>query len=277
MRIHMRGPDGTVYPMSGVYREVVRPKRLVFSSGALDAQGVPLFEVLTAVTLAERQGQTELTLEASVLRETAAGGRHLDGMEEGWNQTLDRLIEAVTATAQGVKGFVITRTFEAPRERVWKAFTELERLKRWWGPKGCSMQSARLDLRPGGLFHYGMRSPDGHDLWGRFQYREIAAPERLVFVVAFTDAQANPTRHPLSPTWPLEVLNTMTLAEHEGRTTIMLHGIPLDASAEEQRTFEAGRESMHQGFTGTLDQLADYLAREAGEGAPGDEVRLKAA
>jgi uncharacterized protein YndB with AHSA1/START domain len=95
MRIHMRAPDGTVYPMTGVYREIVEPERLVVSSGALDEQGKPLFEVLTTATFADHGGKTELTLRARVVKETPAAAPHLAGMEEGWNQTLDRLVEEV--------------------------------------------------------------------------------------------------------------------------------------------------------------------------------------
>jgi uncharacterized protein YndB with AHSA1/START domain len=138
---------------------------------------------------------------------------------------------------------------------VWKAFTESERLMHWWGPKGFTMRVARLDLRPGGVFHHGLRSPDGRDMWGKFVYREIVAPERLVFVVSFTDEKGNLVRHPLSPTWPLEVLNTMTL--HDGKTTLTLRAVPINATEEERKTFEAGRGSLKQGFTGTLDQLAE--------------------
>lgn len=91
IRIHMRGPDGTVYPMTGVYREVVPPERLVFTSSALDEKGNPLFEVLNTVTFTEQAGKTTLTLEARVLTSTAAGAPYLSGMEPGWTQTLDRL------------------------------------------------------------------------------------------------------------------------------------------------------------------------------------------
>jgi uncharacterized protein YndB with AHSA1/START domain len=157
--------------------------------------------------------------------------------------------------------FVITRVFDAPRDLVWKAFTERERLIRWWGPKGFTMQAAKLDLRPGGVFHYSMRSPDGRDMWGKFVYREIVAPERLVFINSFSDAEGNLTRHPMSPTWPLEVLNTVTLSEHDRKTTLSLRGIPINATEEERKTFEAGHQSMQQGFKGTLDQLAEYLAK----------------
>ncbi len=69
--------------------------------------------------------------------------------------------------------FVISRTFDAPRELVWKAFTEPERLKQWWGPKGFKVQFSQMDFRPGGVYHYCLRSPDGKEIWGKFSYRQI--------------------------------------------------------------------------------------------------------
>ena len=155
---------------------------------------------------------------------------------------------------------VISRAFDAPRERVWRAFTESAHLINWWGPKGFPIHVNTLDFRPGGLFHYKMTAPNGHEMWGRFVYREIDPTERLVFVVSFTGETANPARHPMSATWPLEVINTMTLVEHDGKTTLTLSGGPINATEEEIDTFLGGRESMQKGFVGTFDNLADYLA-----------------
>jgi len=166
---------------------------------------------------------------------------------------------AATQRAEGM--FEITRVFDAPRELVFKAWTEPERLERWWWPKGFTMRECRLDLRPGGVFQYCLRSPDGHDMWGKFVFREIAKPERLVFIVSFCDEAGNPVRHPLSPDWPLEVLSTVTFSEHGGRTTVTIQWVPVNATESERKTFEAGRDSMQQGFTGTFDQLTDYLAK----------------
>jgi uncharacterized protein YndB with AHSA1/START domain len=162
------------------------------------------------------------------------------------------------------KEFTITRVFDAPRELVWKAWTDPARLAQWWGPKGFTMLACEIDLRPGGLCHYGTRSPQGFEMWGKFVYREIEPPERLVFVVSFSDKERNTLRHFASATWPLEVLNTTVLAEHDGKTTMTLTGVPINASDEERKTFAAGFSSMQQGFTGTLDQLAEYLAQLAG-------------
>jgi uncharacterized protein YndB with AHSA1/START domain len=157
--------------------------------------------------------------------------------------------------------FSITRTFDAPRELVWKAFSEAERLAQWWGPKGGKIRVAKLEFRPGGIFHYAMGLPNGGEMWGRFIYREVVAPERLVYVNSFSDANGGVTRAPMNANFPLEVLNNLTFAESAGKTLLTIRGQPLDASAEELQTFKGFFPSMQKGFGGTLDQLAEYLAK----------------
>jgi len=157
--------------------------------------------------------------------------------------------------------FVISRMFNASRAKVWRAWTERARLMQWFGPKGFKMPAAKIDFRPGGTFHYCMEAPNGDELWGKFVYREIVAPERIVFVSSFSDEDGGLTRHPLSSDWPLEMLSTITFEERNGRTTVTVWWVPLNATDAEHKTFEAGRASMEQGWSGTMDQLADYLAK----------------
>lgn len=156
--------------------------------------------------------------------------------------------------------FVVTRTVNAPIQLVWDVYTKAEHLGNWWGPKGFKIHVSKLELKPNGIFHYYMETPDGHRMWGKFVYHEIVAPEKLVFVNSFSDENGNSTRHPMSPTWPLEVYNVLTLEEKDGKTTINLRGKPYNASEEEIKTFEDGFSSMQQGFKGTLDHLEEYLA-----------------
>jgi uncharacterized protein YndB with AHSA1/START domain len=96
MRIDMRAPDGTVYPMTATFREVVPPEKIVFISAALDQNGAPMFEILNTVTFADEHGKTRVTLHAQVLNAGPQAPMHLAGMEMGWNQTLDRLGAFVT-------------------------------------------------------------------------------------------------------------------------------------------------------------------------------------
>jgi uncharacterized protein YndB with AHSA1/START domain len=158
--------------------------------------------------------------------------------------------------------FVITRVFDAPRDLVWKAWTEPARLRHWWGPKGFKVHHCRVDLRPGGLFHYGMKASDGSDMWGRFVYREIVAPEKLVFIVSFSDKDGGISRHPSSPGWPLEMLSTVLFEEQGGKTRITVKWSPHSANEAERKIFRDGKPSMQQGWSGTFEQFTDYLARQ---------------
>ncbi len=92
IRIDMRGPDGVIYPMKGVFHEIVEPERLVFTSSALeDEKGNPQVAVLTTVTFAEHNGKTKLTLQAVVVKSGPAAAEALAGMEQGWRESLGRL------------------------------------------------------------------------------------------------------------------------------------------------------------------------------------------
>jgi uncharacterized protein YndB with AHSA1/START domain len=158
--------------------------------------------------------------------------------------------------------FITSRVFPVPRERLWACFTDAERMKRWWGPKGFTVIAATMDLRPGGSFHYGMKAPDGNIMWGKFVYREIVAPERIAFLNMFSDEAGGITRHPFHATWPLQLLTVFAFDELPGsKSKFTLHWSPFEASEEERKTFATGHDSMAQGWGGTLDQLEAYLAK----------------
>lgn len=161
------------------------------------------------------------------------------------------------------KELVITRAYEAPRALVWRAFASGDALARWWGPKGFAVTVLGFEFRPGGAFHYRMDGPNGFTMWARFIYREIAEPERIVFVNAFSDEAGGLARAPFfDGTWPFEVLTTITLSEQGGTTTVTLRSHPIDATDVEVATFESNLESMRQGFGNAFDQLADYLVKD---------------
>jgi uncharacterized protein YndB with AHSA1/START domain len=166
------------------------------------------------------------------------------------------------ATTTKSPDFVISRELDAPRELVWKCFTDPERMKQWWGPKGFTVLASKMDLRVGGTYLYGMKAPNGAPMWGKFTYREIVPPERLVFINSFSDEKGGVTRHPGAPTWPLEMVSTFTFEELPGgKTKFTVRWATHNASAEEEKTFDSGRNSMTQGWSGTIEQLEAYLAK----------------
>ncbi len=159
------------------------------------------------------------------------------------------------------KDFVISRVFDAPRDLVWKAWTEADRLKDWFGPKGVTIPVCSMDLRPGGVCHYAMRMPNGQEMWGKWTFREIAAPEKLVLISSFSDANGGITRHPMAPTWPLETLSTTTFVEEGGKTKLTITWSPYNATDMEVATFNASHAGMTQGWAGTMEQLTAYFAK----------------
>jgi uncharacterized protein YndB with AHSA1/START domain len=252
----MRGPDGAEYPNESTFIEVKKPERIVYKHGGHKKGGASVsFE--STWTFMERGGKTEVTIRM-VFPSAEERNRVATefGAVEGGNQTLGRLADYAVSGGD----FLITRLFDAPRDLVWKAWTTKEHLHRWWGPKGFTVLSGEIDLKPDGVFLYGMRAPDGKEMWGKWVLREIKAPERLVLVSSFSDAKGGLTRHPFNPDWPRETLSVMTLAEQGGKTLLTLRWKPLDATPTEQKAFDDGYASMNGGWTGTFEQLAAYLA-----------------
>ncbi len=151
----------------------------------------------------------------------------------------------------------ITRVLDAPRSLVFQAWTQPERVKRWWGPKTFTTPVGEIDLRPGGVFRTCMRSPEGQEFWSRGTYREIVEPERIVCTDSFADEQGNvvsPEHYGMSPEWPVEALVTVTLADEAGKTRLTLEHSPLPPGRE--------RDLCRQGWEESFDKLADYLAEE---------------
>jgi len=139
---------------------------------------------------------------------------------------------------------VITRIFNAPRELVFKAWTDPNHLVHWMGPRGFKSTVEHSDPRAGGGYRIHMLGPDGDDHWTQGVFREIVEPERLVMAGSWADAQGNPT----SP----ETLLTIMFEEHDGKTTLTLHQAVFESVSE--------RDSHRGGWNSTLDRLAEYLA-----------------
>jgi len=237
IRIHMRGPDGTVYPMTGVYQEIVEPERLVFTSAALDESGKPLFEVLNTVAFVEHDGTTKLTVRARVVKSTAGAAPYLAGMEAGWTQSLERLGVHLAGTAD--REIVATRVVDAPREHVFEMFTDRQHVARWWGPKGFTSTIDEMDVRPGGVWRFVMHGPDGTDYKNKIVYDEIARPERLVY----------------THTGGAQFQATATFTSY-GEKTVLAMRMLFESSRERDRVVK--KFGAIEGLSQTLDRLEAY-------------------
>ena len=149
---------------------------------------------------------------------------------------------------------VITRVFDAPRELVWKTWTDPERVKRWCGPAGFTAPVCEIDLRVGGVNLYCMRSPDGQDYWSTGIYREIVPPERIVATDSFADEKGNvvPASHyGMGPDFPTELLVTVTFEDQDGKTKMTLWhaGMPEGQMSE----------MVAAGWNESFDKLAETL------------------
>lgn len=156
--------------------------------------------------------------------------------------------------------FFISRVFDAPRELVFDAWTQQEHLTKWFAPKGFDILGGTLDLRVGGIYHYGLRTPDGQEMWGKWVFQEIKRPEKLVVIASFSDRDGGITVHPGNPNWPKQILSTTTFEAQGHRTLLTVLWTPYEASELERKTFIAGKSSMQQGWGGTLELLETYLA-----------------
>jgi len=253
-RFMMHGPDGTDWPNIVTFIEVERPARLIYLHG--DDREPDMFHV--TVTFENVAGKTKLTMRSLFKTKEARDfvvEKH--GAVEGMQQTLGRL----TQYLREMPDFVVTRLLNAPRNLVWKAWTETDALARWWGPKGFGLSILKHEMKPGGHFHYGMKTPDGMSLWGRFVYREITPPDRLTYVSSFADERGELAVNPWLPDFPLELSNVLTLAEENGRTRLMLVASPIEANEAQVAAFVGLHASMQGGYAGTFEQLEAYLAK----------------
>lgn len=209
----MHGPDGSDYPSHSVFLEVVKPERLVYTLGGRK-EGGPSVGFEQTVTFEELGAKTRVTMR-QVYPSAAERDRVVKQFNaiEGGHQTLDRLGEKLAEMASG-RELVITRVFDAPREIVFKAWIEVDRLTRWWGPKGFTNPVCEVDPRPGGAMRIHMRAPDGTVYPMSGVFHEIDEPERLVFTASALDAKGDPL---------FEQLTTVTFAEHAGKTKLTVH------------------------------------------------------
>lgn len=249
----MIGPDGACYPNSVRFEEIVEHSRIVYTNGGGLEGGDKDVSFRTTVTFVPVGNKTELTLHM-VFSSPADRDMvvHEYGAIEGGKQTLDRLATLVEGD------FMLSRVVNAPREKVWRCWTEQEHLATWFGPKGFATVSAKLDFRPGGVYHYCMQG-HGIDMWAKWTFAEIEAPARLVFISAFSDKDEGISRHPMAPEWPAQFMATVLFADFGDQTMITIKWSAHEANEAERSVFTGGRGSLEQGWGGTFERLDAYL------------------
>jgi uncharacterized protein YndB with AHSA1/START domain len=255
--------------VAGVYREVDAPRRLVIAThfsdpagGRVERAGFPLGmrEAVMTVTFTEREGGTEVVVRHAGLVADQGEG-------QGWTETLDRLGEHVAAAPgpasavrpegptspttfdapAGEPVIVMSRTFAAPRELVWRAFTEPEHVARWWGPRRYTNRVLEMDVRPGGRWRVEQEGTDGAVHRFKGVYREVVEPERLVKTFIYEDDAGTLEDRP--------VVETHTFEERDGATKLTI--VSRFGSLADRDWMAAS--GMEGGARESLDRLAELL------------------
>lgn len=245
----MHGPKGTPFdmdmPMGGTVVELKAPERLVFITRALAPDGSAMIEAKTTLTLAESSGVTTMTLH-EILTGMRPGAEPMRaGMKQGWTQSIERLGAMLGTHANEI---VTKRVIAAPRAKVFAAFSDPEGISKWWGPRGFSTTTQKMDFRTFGEWKFVMHGPDGTDYPNRVQYFDIVEPERIVYAHSGEGDFAH-----------VHFTSMITFRElGASRTEIELRGI-FESAAERD---ENNRK--HQSVKGgeeTIARLAEFVER----------------
>lgn len=237
-RFVQKESTGTEHAFHGVFHEVALPSRIVQT---FEYEPMAGHVQLEAANFEEADGKTTVTTKAVFLSVEDRDGMIQSGMESGLRESYERLDELLREMGDVRREggtLVIERIFDAPRELVWKAWTDPGHVKLWWGPKDYSAPVAEIDLRVGGKYLYCMRSPDGHDGWTTGTFREIVPMERIVATNCFSDPQGNvvpPTRNGMPPDMATEMLQTVTfedLGPARTKLTLRVEGLPTGLMSE---------------------------------------------
>lgn len=153
--------------------------------------------------------------------------------------------------------YILERRFNAPRELVWKTWTEPDLLARWYGP-GVETVIHKLDVRPGGLWLNEMRYGGGSH-YQRVEYTEVVEPERLVWLHSVSDENWDPASNPMMPDWPRTLLTTVTFTEAGADTQMRLVWTPHEATDAEISCFAGAISGLDQGWGKGMEMLAELL------------------
>ncbi len=158
--------------------------------------------------------------------------------------------------------YVLERVFDAPRELVWRTWTEPDLLARWYGPNVETIVH-RLEVKPGGLWLNEMKW-DGKSSYQRVEYTEVSPPERLVWLHATADADWTIAANPMMPDWPRVLLTTVTFEADGDRTKLRLTWVPHEATDAEIACFTTALANLDKGWAAGMNLLEELIAELQG-------------
>ena len=185
-KVRMPFSDGNSCTAYGVYRDVVPNERLSWDDFCDDFDGKFFHKAFVAVSFEDLGGKTRVTLRARLDPPTDRAPRWtLPAMEEGWvdgwKDNLANLSGYLPHSRTAERAMTISRVYDAPRALVWQAWTEIEHVKNWWGPRGFTTTTQSREVKAGGVWRFVMHGPDGTDYPNWVTYLEVRPPERLVY------------------------------------------------------------------------------------------------
>lgn len=258
-------PPGSKNAMWGlfVYDEIRPQDRLVFRSGFADDQGNfarnpfnpawPL-EIRNELVFREQGGKTVLTMKgrphnATAEEEQLFRENHAN-VNQGFAGTFKQLDSYLEDALVADRAMFYRRTFDAPRDLVWKAWTEPDKITAWFGPAGFRTTVHKMDVRPGGVWHFTMHGPDGVDYPNHVVYREVETPHRLVY----EQGTGNP--HP-GPSDPSNFVVTAVFIERDGKTDVNYRMLFVSPEAKQLVIDKYGA---LKGLVENMDRFAAWLA-----------------
>jgi uncharacterized protein YndB with AHSA1/START domain len=234
----MHGPDGTDYPNEATFTEIVKPDLIKFT------HALPKFDV--TVTFEAIGNKTKLTMrnvfETAEIRNIVA---EKYGAVEGQVQTINRFEELLSKMSER-RELTITRTFNAPIDLVWAAWTDVEHIKNWWGPKGFTNPVCNWNAEAGSKLYIEMKAPDGVSYPMDGEFKEIVLHEKIIFTSAALDKNGGHY---------FDVNNTITFIEEGDKTKIILHFVFYNITSEGPH-YISGAEI---GWKLSLDRLDNLL------------------
>lgn len=252
-RYTMHGPDGTDYPNRIIFKKII-PDTIILYDHDNDDDQHP-FAFIAEVTFTEKGAQTLVTTTLTFKDNDTYNQAMTHGAKEGGIQHLQRFEEHVLS----LNGFKITREFDIPPKDMFDLWTNLDHLSKWMGPKGAEMEILSGNIQEGQTFRYKMNASSPTPLYGKITYLELSPPHRLQYIQQFTDENGTPCPPPFDAPWPISMKTTISFEPVNNKTLLSLVWVTVDASEEQQHTFDTNKQNMAMGWSGSFEVLEDYI------------------